>query len=54
MIHMSESREVKDLSFLVCLLCLYPKRIPLFPPSLFALLSPAEAAEGLKLSIEKM
>jgi len=51
MIHMSESREDKDLSFLVCLLCLHPKRIPLFPPSLFSLLFPSEAAEGLKLSV---
>jgi len=51
MIHMSESREVKDLSLLACLLCLHPKRIPLSPPSLFSLLFPSEAAEGIKLSI---
>jgi len=50
-IHMSESREVKDLSFLVCLLCLHPKRIPLFPHNLFSLLFPSEAAEGKELSI---
>ena len=48
---MSESREVKGLSLLVCLLCLHRKRIPLSPPSLFSLLVPSEAAEGLKLSV---
>jgi len=48
---MSESREVKDSSLLVCLLCLHRKRVPLSPPNLFSLLVPSEAAEGLKLSI---